>query len=367
LSSELESSEIKKFSPWIHERDTRCDILGELPLELVLLILGYVDLRTTFRCRRVSQRWAVILSLEILWKVYLEPWYSGKHLALHERQVLPLSTAIGEIAEHVDAFCTGRPFSSLTMFLDRPTSRDFSSQFRYCRSLLTWWDEYDAKIHLVDLKSGNHKSFVRTSTVYALSEKLIVFCSDSGTVKVIDHLTEFTYRFQLPHGNVRAVIVKGGAIAILHDAWVTTWDIESKKRCHFCVCEAAPTHFSRIEDGIYLTTEDLHVVHFEVFGRNKGEYVEIWLTRYALNGTPLTDEVCIPAPRDMHSKPTVSTTGLVGKDLEDLLKTIAYHELREDRRYRNTPSIIRDRFNNLALACSWKDILYESRDITTFA
>jgi hypothetical protein len=269
------------------------------------------------------------------------------------------------MAEHIDAFCTGRPFASLTMFLDHPRSSEFRWRFRYCCSFLTWWDDYNLKLHLVDLKGGTYQGFELASTCYVITEKLIAFCSEFGTVKVIHHLTGTIHRFRLPSGDIKDMVAKGGAIAILHEDLVITWNVETDKTCQFCVYHPNPQSLLPIIDyGIYLTTEDLNVIYFEVYEKVEGESAEMSLTRYALDSTPLTSAVRIVTDWYGHSKPAVSTTGLEGKALQNMLDTVAWPELCDDSRRKKAHSIVRDDSYGSAAACLWKDILYESRDIS---
>jgi hypothetical protein len=372
LSTKLESSEIKQLSWWLHARDSRYDILGNLPLELVLHILRYVDLRTAFRCRRISQRWAGILSLDLLPQIYIRPWYFREDQSSRDRQSLPLSTETTKVAEHIDAFCTGRPFGSLTMsFNPGNNSQSFHSDVHYCNGLLMLLDEQDNLVQFFDLRNGTHKNFALPSeqNPRALSEQLIVCCSDVGEVEIVNHLTGSNHQFGLESENARDVIAKGGTIAILHDEYVTTWDIETQTTCQFCICPSPRSHLSIVEDGIYITTKELDVIYYEVFERTEWECAEVSFVRYKLDGTPLTSPVRLIAPWMRHEipklpKPPISITGLVGSALQSLLLSVAYHEVCDDRLYRKARSIITDGPYGTIPACLWKDILYESRNFS---
>jgi hypothetical protein len=368
LFTELESSEVKELSRWCNRRDTRFDILANLPLELVLQVLRYVDLRTGFRCRRTSQRWALVLSSETLSQAYIQPWYSREGLSLYDHQSPPLSTELGKMAEHIDAFCTGRPFSVLTM-PNHLSSSGRRSHFDYHRGHMMWYDEGLGVIEVLDFKHSTRKRFAFPSRQppHVFSEKLIVFYDDSGKVEVINHVTGSTHRLRLSSGNVRDVIAIGGAVAILHDEYVTTWNTENQKTCQFCTCLAPRTHPSLGQDGIYITTKELDVVYYEVHDRTEAECAKVSFVRYKLDGTPLTSSERINVSwgfQEMTNlpKPPISTTGLVGNALQNMLTSIAYYEVYDHRRYRMTRSLFH-RGIGLDAACCWKDIFYEARDL----
>jgi len=225
--SNLTRNEVRELRQWSREQDFRHDIVGTLPLELVIQILQEVDLRTAFLSRRVSKKWAIILSSPRVVEAILRPWLSRGDPGLHTPQGRPSQTASSIMAEHIDAFCTGRPFSELTVIYN--VSEDQSSRHRllaYSNGIVSWYDESSREIIILQLKSGISKTWVNQDRerpyALALSEDLLAVSTYSGRVLMYNHRTGDEYRMRLASGNQRMLLLRGGTLAILHGSQVTT-------------------------------------------------------------------------------------------------------------------------------------------------
>lgn len=227
MMSNLTRNEVRQLRQWSHEQDFRHDIVGMLPLELVIQILQEVDLRTAFRSRRVSKKWAMVLSSSHIVEAILRPWLSRDDPGLHTAEGRPSQTASSIMAEHIDAFCTGRPFSELTVICN--ASEDQSSWQNllvYSNGIVSWYDESSGEIIILPLKSGVSKTWVNQNRekpyAIALSEDLLAASTSSGRVFIYNHRTGDEYRIRLSSGYQRMILLRGGTLAILHGSHVTT-------------------------------------------------------------------------------------------------------------------------------------------------
>ena len=136
MYSKLSKQHIRELKSLIAEADFRCDIIGNLPIELVALVFQYLDLVKAFQFRRVSRKWFKLLSSESLIKSILEPWRLSGDSRLTVPQGTTPSQTLDLIAEIEDAFRTGKAFSTLSLTADdRPTTHGY---FSYSQGYLAW-------------------------------------------------------------------------------------------------------------------------------------------------------------------------------------------------------------------------------------
>lgn len=99
---------------WFQADDLHYDILGALPLELVLGITTYLSLPDLVRLRRVSKRWLGILTSSAFIKSVLQECDPTGGLSL----TIPAGSKPSHVSsieiEHVDAFKNGKAFELCT-------------------------------------------------------------------------------------------------------------------------------------------------------------------------------------------------------------------------------------------------------------
>jgi len=227
ILSNLTRNEVREIQHWSLEQDFRHDIVGTLPMELAVQILQEVDLRIAFRSRRVSRKWAMILSSPCVIEALLRQWLSLSDPAPHVPEGVPSSEAFSIMTEQIDAFRTGRPFSELTVFGN--SGQDPTSQYNfpaYSTGFLSWYDESSREITILQLSTGISKTWVDQNRERpystALSEILLAVSTFSGRVLIYNHLTGNEYCIRLSSGPEERIFLRGGTLAILHGSHVTT-------------------------------------------------------------------------------------------------------------------------------------------------
>lgn len=106
------------ISALIEETELRFDIVGNLPIELVLVIFKRVDLYQLYQCRRVSRKWLDLLCAGPLLKTILAPWRQSGDFQLTIPEGITSVQALDLFAEHEDAFRTGNAFSRLSITIN---------------------------------------------------------------------------------------------------------------------------------------------------------------------------------------------------------------------------------------------------------
>ncbi|MCJ1432451.1 hypothetical protein MMC27_001807 [Xylographa pallens] len=220
-------------------RNTPCqDAISLLPLELTAHIFQYVDLLTVIRSRRVCRKWAVLVSSTDIMHGVLRPW-----LLPHESFSRPVQGPIISplaVAARIDAFRTGRPFSTCTKYRNRDWKRrstdvfiDDTGHVNYADGFLAWIDSEADTTNLLNLWTGESKAWSfrnqAASFLLAVSNMLFAACDHFGTVMVYDHISHGEFHFRVPSVNMQGMVTKGHTVAVLHGSDVTVWSAKTQQ------------------------------------------------------------------------------------------------------------------------------------------
>ena len=232
------------------DTDFRFDIIAQLPLELVSRVFQYLDLRMAVRYRRVSKRWTMVLSSRHLLYTLVQDWYGTKDLGPSATMQSVSSVAeLTLLAEHVDAFCSARPFSAEVIDGNVLAMKDNDSFQRenypgaVCLGRVAWYNRKKSQVKLYDARSRRTLTWQRDRGEYivdiALSHSLLAFCNMSSKIYVHNYLTGSEHDFQLSSARARKVAVTGKTVAILQSTpdelsfCITVWTANSRPTHHF--------------------------------------------------------------------------------------------------------------------------------------
>ncbi|MCJ1243576.1 hypothetical protein MMC30_000773 [Trapelia coarctata] len=370
ILSNLNRNEIRELRNWSLEQDFRRDIVGTLPIELAVQVLQEVGLRTAFICRRVSKKWSKILSSRCVVQALLRQWLSPGDPALHVPQGIPSSEAFSIIAEQIDAFRTGRPFSELTVFCNAgQDGTAWHSFLAYSTGFLAWYDISSRKIFVLELRSGVSKTWVNQNRenpyALALSENLLAVSTFSGRVFIYNHLTGDEYCIRLSSGYQRMLLLRGGTLAILHGSHVTTWTLATQKSYDFRVDpEDSPQSFA---NGIYITTSHEEIIYYKIYYKICSSYHRVWddpsmgatvsFSRRSLNGALHFEDLRFDMPEEPFDISNIPIAVSKNCDFRKKIDVLEYGELRNSAEFRiacgHLPS------GSYTRGLIWKDFLYE--------
>lgn len=105
----------------------RNDPFHQLPLEIILLILGYHPILDTWRLRQVCRRWRDVLSHETVVKASLARFDTHRE----DDSAGPSNPNVEQKIRHMHAIRTGKPFSYVR-FKDRPSSSRPTNPDAFC-------------------------------------------------------------------------------------------------------------------------------------------------------------------------------------------------------------------------------------------
>ncbi|KAH9877350.1 hypothetical protein IAQ61_002715 [Plenodomus lingam] len=114
LVGELTSHEWRALHAILSQHTFPFDIVGQLPHEIVALIVGYLDIAQPYSLQRVSRRWQSIMESLAVRKVGLHNWYRDT-MSLHHLD----SATCTRMAQRIHAFRTGKPCSHFMIEFDR--------------------------------------------------------------------------------------------------------------------------------------------------------------------------------------------------------------------------------------------------------
>lgn len=204
--------------------------MGNLPAELVQLVVQHLNLRQIFQCRRVSQKWSHILCDGSLIKNVLEAWRLKGDFQLDIPRETTAKKALDLIAEHQHAFRTGNAFSSMVMTINSEVTRN--NRISYSEGCLAWWetDENGTEIAVHNIESG--KRFRRVmpgrETIHSLavSSTLLAATAFRAICCVWAHSSDGRpYSVRLPSACIASICVLSNTV-ILH--FVTRQDSETE-------------------------------------------------------------------------------------------------------------------------------------------
>ena len=136
----LSPHELRQFRSWIDQVDFRYDVLGNLPVEILEQILGYLPLYQCFRMRQVSKEWHRMLSATQTVEHLLRSWYPGDQANYEVPDGLTASDVLSSRAEHVDAYRTGRAFSVASRSWKVDYRDKTMTSVAYSHGVVAWTD-----------------------------------------------------------------------------------------------------------------------------------------------------------------------------------------------------------------------------------
>ncbi|KAF2761045.1 hypothetical protein EJ05DRAFT_250925 [Pseudovirgaria hyperparasitica] len=285
------------------------DIIGDLPVELVIMIFSYLDPIAPFLYQRVSKRWYCVLSSAQVLDASLSLWYSpddpplfGETMGLHETKKMELYARL----EHIQRFRTGWHASSMiidTVMLNKGQNKELlalNSRF------LAWVDgNHDVIIlNLYTRERYNHATPGRTQSRLTMSEDLLLMLQHGRTHYVLDLNTRGVYHLTLPSNNISALSLSGRTIAfMMHPAYrggartIIIWESSNQKLSSLTLLNDRPTTCSSITDPMECIMSPA-AIHFigktrTILTAWKGHdrnTVVLGVKRYTIEGVLLEEE-----------------------------------------------------------------------------
>ncbi|KAL5332994.1 hypothetical protein BJX70DRAFT_382321 [Aspergillus crustosus] len=218
IIDELSPSEWRDVKNRINERSFRKDILGDLPLELAVHIIRYLNLDDMHLLRRVSRRWHDVLSSKSACSTVFR-LYTGsplvKDFAGWSRRRLRLEKGYPPRRSQIDM-----PFLS-------GLSPDFSG------GKYAYTTDGNTILVVFDLASGESQRFCTRHRhkfmKIRLSESIVAAITIRGYCHVWDLMTEKTDNIRLPNTDVSLFAASGFRIAMCFGSQVLHYDLRSQK------------------------------------------------------------------------------------------------------------------------------------------
>ncbi|KAF2814073.1 uncharacterized protein BDZ99DRAFT_410387 [Mytilinidion resinicola] len=244
LINELNHTEWRQLLAKLGSETFCVDIVGSLPVEIVIQIFGYLEISTPFQLQRVSRRWQTVLSSPDVLRGLL--CLQGFNIALPTG--LPLLGESPDVshdylhcrktAEVVHRFQTGAFAKSLIVGL--PPGVDCSVTYSSFEDNIAWPAYDNCAVTVLNLPSGKSLSLTGEArekiALVALSDQLVAFFTFTGIWYACDLVTGQRKSFRLPSARVPVFSCRGKTIAgVLRDekcpgkhvAYV--WDFDRQK------------------------------------------------------------------------------------------------------------------------------------------
>ncbi|KAF2280205.1 uncharacterized protein EI97DRAFT_429963 [Westerdykella ornata] len=114
----------------------RTDIIGRLPLELVLAVFSHLDVASSFRLQTVSKRWRDKLLSPAFFNQQQRQWYGCDYVYAPISQQEDHLTRQRNEAERIHRICTGRPIERFLLPAMIHSTVEWS--FLFCNDTLYW-------------------------------------------------------------------------------------------------------------------------------------------------------------------------------------------------------------------------------------
>ncbi|KAF2834733.1 hypothetical protein M501DRAFT_508304 [Patellaria atrata CBS 101060] len=200
IMRDLSNWELRYVKDVICDNQFDFDIVGNLPLELVICIFSYLDTTAPFRYQVVSKQWREVLSSEQLRASSLSKWYSNSDPPL-EGEKPEYGRSNYEIQrlklEHMQRFRLGKPSSQTVIRL--PDHLDIHPQligtFDFFHDHVAWCLAFQT-IYVMNLRTGKAFSVVGAAreqvSLILLTKDLIAFNTHSGYVNTVGPIITLT-------------------------------------------------------------------------------------------------------------------------------------------------------------------------------
>ena len=135
----------------VENADLHCDIFGNLPLEICLKILQHLPLYQLFQAQRVSRRWSEILTSRPCLDYHLRTCHQDDEITTGALE----PSVASAMAEHIDAYRRGSPFSRMVInLLGEARDPEFGQYYTklhgdkrdhyYADGIVAWLNEADS-------------------------------------------------------------------------------------------------------------------------------------------------------------------------------------------------------------------------------
>jgi len=177
-------------------RTFQCDIIGNLPIELVVAIFNELDVVASLVCRRVCVRWRDLLNAEFQ-RIMLHGWVSPNDPLLEGEAALAPVGACNLRAEHIQAVINHRPFRiARYIILDYKDPSATLPAYDFAVDTFAWIRERspgETTVACRNFRTGQEDEFRgegrEAISGLALTSKLIGFLTFSGWVLFLRNLT----------------------------------------------------------------------------------------------------------------------------------------------------------------------------------
>ena len=106
----LSAEQVRELRQFVCAINIECDIVSNIPLELVQRIFQYLPINQAFRCQRVSMNWHRLLSAPQTTASLMRPWFFNPESTLSILEGLSIREIDSCKAEYVDAWKNATPF-----------------------------------------------------------------------------------------------------------------------------------------------------------------------------------------------------------------------------------------------------------------
>ena len=371
------------------------DIVGNLPLEILPLVLRHLEIWQVFQCQRVSKRWATVLSHENTIRPFLHPWLSKSDLDLHTSKLIPAHMVMPLLAQRIDAFRTGRASNRLTCGYNILITREecsFADRVAYCNGVIAWINPCDTSVNILWFGSGRTDVHVpgdraRLRTI-ALSETMVAVSTYLGKCYIYRLDTRDEHIIRLTSANVHSISISNHTVAILQNdnnscnsKCLTIWDYETRKSNLFSIDDGLEGY--KVYRNSMKLTIDSAKKHVIIFSKLKGSNhtSSIFFTRFTMSGAIVSAGYLESIPYDWYGTyPNASPSDSLDsytlwsypecKDpisLESLLVQVVYN-FRLDRLELYKTSMHDAKFSNSRCPTifHWKDTAYYFEDAEAY-
>ena len=395
LLEKLSRSQVRELSGLLNRIDFDCDIVGNLPVEITIMIFQHLQFHQVFQARRVSRKWMQVLSSPDILDPLLQQWELMGETSLRIPENLSPQSIRSLKAEHIDAYRTGLAFGKLAYPWDSPTT-EVPADIAYSDGILACIDMERRVVSVLYIELG-----IRYTYVPQNREKMACITVSTSMVAATT-LSGNCYIWEIPNGRAcsfhltsvlpHALVSSETTLAVLAESridHVTTWNLESQKS----YCFPATVRQNRVGDvnegglrnekKIMVDKTGHSVVLFE---RAVGDPETIYFIRMSLEGyveasgsliIPTTD-FYVSSPgylgharcptvwffvqcRRNHRLGDVSTEDVV-EEASDLLRVVYDWEQECLRLDHHSVNLLRnnlgDEMSNFTDIVFWKDVAY---------
>ncbi|KAF2500227.1 hypothetical protein BU16DRAFT_523034 [Lophium mytilinum] len=244
LINELNHTEWRQMLARLGGETFWFDIVGSLPVEIVIQVFSYLDISTPFQLQRVSRRWQTVLSSpDVLRGLICLLGYdsglpAGLRLPGQSPDVDQDYLHCRKTAEYVHRFQAG--VLARSIMIDLPPGAACSVTYSSFEDTIAWPKHDACAVTVLNLRSGKLLSFTgearETITEIALSDQLVVFFTFTGVWYAGDIVTGQRKSFRLPSAHIPVFSCRGRTIAGVmryengydeHVAYI--WDFDTQK------------------------------------------------------------------------------------------------------------------------------------------